>query len=309
MIATVTLNPAVDYTVSLADALKTGEVNRTRNARITAGGKGINVSYILHQLHENTRIYGFLAGNTGDMIASQVSSLDLDADWIWLTRQNNRINVKIETSEAVTELNGKGIAAVDDDYTMLLEKLRIYGENDIIVLAGSIPAGAQPTQYGQIMRALAGSGVRFAVDAEGDALAAALPCRPYVVKPNLPELCGFFGVSITDWQAAMPYLTRLQAMGARNVLLSMAEEGAMLLDENRVFWRLSAPHGKMMNTVGAGDSMLAGFLAATEKHLPYSETLRWGVAAGSATAYSEWLADETKIKELLTKTDAPIQIS
>lgn len=305
MIATVTLNPAVDYTACIAKPLEKGMVNRTASEHITAGGKGINVSYVLHELHEDTCIYGFSAGAVGAMLRAQVLSWGIRADWLELEGQNNRINLKIEESGVVTELNVTGVSVPAEQIANLAEKLRVYGENDIIVLAGSIPRGADSRLYADIMAVLHENGVRFAVDAEGEPLRAVLPYHPFVVKPNLPELCGLFGVEITRWQEAVSYGRKLQQMGAENVLLSLGGDGALLLTADGAVWRLDAPHSEVVNTVGAGDSMLAGFLAGAAKGWAMADCLRLGVAAGSATAFAPWLANAEQIEELLNKLPYP----
>lgn len=305
MIATVTMNPAVDYTALISKPLEKGMVNRTASEHITAGGKGINVSYILHELGAETCIYGYTAGAVGAMLRAQILSWGIRGEWLELDGQNNRINLKIEEDGVVTELNGTGVFVPTQQMEKLMEKLRVYGESDIIVLAGSIPRGASPTLYADIMEELGGCGVRFAVDAEGEPLRAVLPHHPFVVKPNLPELCGLFGAEITNRQEAIPYGRKMQEMGAENVLLSLGGEGALLFTAEGKVLRLDAPHSDAVNTVGAGDSMLAGFLAGAAKGMAMADCLRLGVAAGSATAFSPWLANAEQIENLLKKLPYP----
>jgi len=308
MIATVTMNPAVDYTVSLADTLQKNAVNRTDHERITAGGKGVNVSLILHQLDIPTTVYGYLSGTTGSMISEQLQRTQIPTDWIQVPNQMNRINLKIRENGSVTELNGRGVAITAQDTDKLLQKLRRYGDGDFIVLAGSIPAGSPATHYAEIMTALEETGVRFAVDVAGEPLREALQCKPFVVKPNLPELCNLFDVEIETWWDALPYGKKLQEMGAENVLLSLGGDGALLFTAEDRVWHLSAPHGDVKNAVGAGDSMLGGFLAAAATGKELTEALRMGIAAGSATAFSEWIADRSSIENILRRLPAPTEL-
>lgn len=310
MIATVTMNPAVDYTVLLETPLMHNNVNRTSHERITAGGKGVNVSLILQQLEIPTTVYGYLSGTTGTMIAEQLLRTQIPTDWIRVPNQMNRINLKVKEDHAVTELNGRGVSVSPAETEMLLEKLRKYGDGDYIVLAGSVPAGAPATHYADVMQALGDSGVRFAVDAEGETLREALAMHPFVVKPNLRELCSLFDDdgSIDTWWDALPYGKKLIEWGAQNALLSLGGEGALLFTDNGRVWHLSAPHGQVKNAVGSGDAMLGGFLAACAKGQPLTEALRMGIAAGSATAFSEWIANRSQMDNLLRTLPEPTEL-
>ncbi len=301
MLVTVTLNPAVDYTIQLNAPLRYDSVNRTTGERITAGGKGINVSYIAKQFHVPTTIYTFAAGLTGTMLQDFLQEMELPTQAIQLEGQMNRINVKVEETGAVTELNGRGITVSSSALAQLTKLLRQYGKDDIIVLAGRIPAGAKKTIYADMMEELSSTDVRFAIDTEGSALRATLPYHPFVVKPNLPELSALFSVPLRDWKEALPYCRKLKDMGAQNVLLSLAEEGALLLADDGKEYRMAVPEGNLVNAVGAGDAMLAGFLCACMEGKNREEALRYGVAAGSATAYAPWLANEQQIQNLLTQ--------
>ena len=308
MIATVTMNPAVDYTVLLEEPLVLNTVNRTSHERITAGGKGVNVSLVLQQLQIPTTVYGYLSGTTGTMIAEQLQRTQIPTDWIVLPNQMNRINLKVKEHTAVTELNGRGISVSAADTGLLVDKLRKYGDGDYIVLAGSVPAGAPASHYADIMRALADTGVRFAVDAEGEALREALKEHPFVVKPNLRELCSVFGTEIETWWDALPYGRQMIEMGAENVLLSLGADGALLFSKEQRIWHLSAPHGEVKNAVGSGDSMLGGFLAGCASGRDLTEALRIGIAAGSATAFSEWIATRSRMDNLLKGLPAPTEL-
>ncbi len=310
MIATVTMNPAVDYTVLLETPLMHNNVNRTSHERITAGGKGVNVSLILQQLEIPTTVYGYLSGTTGTMIAEQLLRTQIPTDWIKVPNQMNRINLKVKEDHAVTELNGRGVSVSPAETEMLLEKLRKYGDGDYIVLAGSVPAGAPATHYADVMQALGDSGVRFAVDAEGETLREALAMHPFVVKPNLQELCSLFDDdgSIDTWWDALPYGKKLIEWGAQNALLSLGGEGALLFTDNGRVWHLSAPHGQVKNAVGSGDAMLGGFLAACAKGQSLTEALRMGIAAGSATAFSEWIANRSQMDNLLRTLPEPTEL-
>lgn len=310
MIATVTMNPAVDYTVLLETPLMHNNVNRTSHERITAGGKGVNVSLILQQLEIPTTVYGYLSGTTGTMIAEQLLRTQIPTDWIKVPNQMNRINLKVKEDHAVTELNGRGVSVSPAETEMLLEKLRKYGDGDYIVLAGSVPAGAPATHYADVMQALGDSGVRFAVDAEGETLREALAMHPFVVKPNLRELCSLFDDdgSIDTWWDALPYGKKLIEWGAQNALLSLGGEGALLFTDNGRVWHLSAPHGQVKNAVRSGDAMLGGFLAACAKGQPLTEALRMGIAAGSATAFSEWIANRSQMDNLLRTLPEPTEL-
>ena len=310
MIATVTMNPAVDYTVSLEAALMHNDVNRTSQERITAGGKGVNVSLILQQLEIPTTVYGYLSGTTGSMIAEQLHRTQIPTDWINVPNQMNRINLKVKEDHAVTELNGRGVSISPAETELLLKKLSKYGDGDYIVLAGSVPAGSPPSHYADVMTALGDSGVRFAVDAEGETLRQALRCHPFVVKPNLRELCSLFDDdgTIDTWWDALPYGRKLIEWGAQNALLSLGAEGALLFTEAGRVWHLSAPHGQVKNAVGSGDAMLGGFLAGCAQGKPLTEALRMGIAAGSATAFSEWIANRSQMDNLLRTLPEPTEL-
>lgn len=296
MIATVTLNPAVDYTVSLTHPMQKDAVNRTATEQLTPGGKGINVSVILQRLGIDTIVHGLLAGMTGQMIDHAIRNLHLPAQWLTLSEGSNRINIKLTDTDGTTEVNGSGIALHETVLQSLIAQLQTYGKGDIIVLAGSIPKGARTSLYGNIMEQLQHTGAQFAIDAEGETLRKALPYQPLIIKPNLSELCNLFAISsITTNADLLHYAKQLQNMGARNVLISLGGEGAFLLTERAQHYRMSAPQGTPQSTVGAGDSMLAGWLAGYTKGYSANDCLRMGIACGSATAFSPWLAEKETI--------------
>lgn len=295
MIYTVTFNPAVDL-VMRTDGLKGGEVNRARSEELMFGGKGINVSLVLRELGVESVALGFVAGFTGEAIEQGVRSAGVKTDFIRLESGFSRINVKIK-AESETELNGTGPDIPDSALEELLARLDGLCEGDTLVLAGSVPPSMPADIYERILARLSGRGIRAAVDAQGELLRDVLKYRPYLIKPNDRELGELFGVEINGAAQAREYAARLQAQGARNVLVSMAEKGAVLLDEGGGEHFCAACTGQVRNSVGAGDSMLAGFLAGAQRG--FDEALRLGTAAGGATAFSDCLAVREDIERLL----------
>lgn len=299
MIYTVTFNPALDYVVRM-DELALGQVNRTVSEDVQLGGKGINVSWVLRELgHENVAL-GFVAGFTGKAIEDGLAAKGVATDFIHLPAGLTRINVKLKAGEE-TEINGKGPDISAEALEELLHKLDALGEGDVLVLAGSIPASMPSDVYESILARLEGKKVLCAVDATRDLLVNVLKYRPFVIKPNNHELGEIFGRTLTTEEEIRECAAKLQEQGARNVLVSMAGDGAMLLDENGVCHRLAAHKGKVKNSVGAGDSMVAGFLAGYLDSGDYEQALRVGSAAGSATAFSDVLATRPEIEALLNK--------
>lgn len=299
MIYTVTFNPALDYVVRM-DELALGQVNRTVSEDVQLGGKGINVSWVLRELgHENVAL-GFVAGFTGKAIEDGLAAKGVATDFIHLPAGLTRINVKLKAGEE-TEINGKGPDISAEALEALLHKLDALGEGDVLVLAGSIPASMPSDVYESILARLEGKKVLCAVDATRDLLVNVLKYRPFVIKPNNHELGEIFGRTLTTDEEIRECAAKLQEQGARNVLVSMAGDGAMLLDENGVCHRLAAHKGKVKNSVGAGDSMVAGFLAGYLDIGDYEQALRVGSAAGSATAFSDVLATRPEIEALLNK--------
>lgn len=299
MIYTVTFNPSLDYIVSV-DGFKLGLTNRTDSELILPGGKGINVSTILNNLGIPSTALGFVAGFTGEEIVREVEKLGIPSDFIQIPEGISRINVKLKSIDG-TEINGMGPKIAADKVEELMRKLDVLGEGDVLVLAGSIPASMPDDMYSRIMERLEGRGVLFFVDATGDLLRNVLKYHPFLIKPNNHELGELFGVRITVREEAVPYAVKLQEMGARNVLVSMAGEGAVLVAENGEVHSAPAPKGTLVNAVGSGDSMVAGFLAGWMERKDYRHAFYMGVAAGSASAFSENLASKTEILELYEK--------
>lgn len=301
MIYTVTFNPAIDYVVWL-DRLEPGSINRARQELIQFGGKGINVSVVLGNLGVDNRALGFLAGFTGQAVEQGLAQMGVQTDFIHLEAGVTRINVKIKGGEE-TELNGRGPDIDPAALGQLFEKLDGLAGPDVLVLAGSIPASLPSDVYEQIMARLDGKGVRVVVDAEGELLSKVLRYRPFLIKPNNLELGGIFGRELHTQEEIRACAAALQERGARNVLVSMAGDGAILLDEQGGFHQIAAPQGTVRNSVGAGDSMVAGFLAGFLQSGSFEQALRMGAATGSATAFSDGLATRETVEGLLRQME------
>lgn len=297
MIYTLTLNPAIDYVMTLPDFCE-GAVNRSTEEEIFFGGKGINVSIILNRLGISSTALGFTAGFTGEAIEQGLSEQGIAADFIRLASGNSRINVKLRYQHE-TEINGSGPSVSQTDLDRLFQKMNAIQSGDILVLAGSVPNSLPSDIYEQILSHLYDKGILFAVDAAGNLLTNVLKYRPFLIKPNHIELGEIFRTEITNPQQAVKYATELQRQGAVNVLVSMAEQGCVLLDEKGNVTAVKAPTGTVINSVGAGDSMLAGFIAGYLNRSDYAYALALGTAAGSATAFSKDLADKELIECLL----------
>ncbi len=293
MIYTVTFNPSLDYIVSVED-FKTGTTNRTSSELILPGGKGLNVSMVLGNLGLENTAFGFAAGFTGAEIVRRVEEMGVKADFIPVPGGISRINLKLKSIEG-TEINGCGPVIGKDALEQLLEKLAVLGEGDVLVLAGSIPRSVPDDIYGEILRRLSGKAVLTVVDAERELLVKVLEYHPFLVKPNNHELGEIFGVELADREAVIPYAKRLREMGAGNVLVSLAGEGAILAAEDGNIYEAPAPKGKLINGVGAGDSMVAGFLAGWMRKKDYRYAFHMGMAAGSASAFSEFLATREEV--------------
>ena len=296
MVYTVTFNPAVDYVVR-ADDITVGSVNRTRGEKIYFGGKGINVSMVLAELGVKSKALGFVAGFTGEAIEKGIAESGVDADFVHLERGFSRINVKIK-SECETELNGQGPAIDDKALGELFAKLDDISDGDTIVLAGSIPGSMPADIYERILERLQDRKVKAVVDATKDLLLNVLKYKPYLIKPNNHELGEMFGVTLKTTDEIAEYAKKLKDMGAQNVLISMAGDGALLIDENGRTHICGVCRGTVKNSVGAGDSMVAGFIAGSSGG-DYEYALKLGTAAGGATAFSDGLAEKELIFELL----------
>ena len=299
MIYTVTFNPSLDYIVSI-DNFQLGKTNRTTAELMLPGGKGLNVSTVLQNLGIENTALGFTAGFVGEELKRLAKQTGYHCDFIDIPKGVSRINVKMKDFDG-TEINGMGPVVDGPALDALMKKLEQLGEGDTLVLAGSIPAGMPKTIYRDILEKLQGRGIRFVVDATGELLLNVLEFQPFLVKPNNHELGELFGVSLTTKASVVPYAKKLQEMGAMNVLVSTAGEGAVLADALGNEHFLDAPKGILVNAVGAGDSMVAGFLAGLEEACDYAHAMKLAVAAGSASAFSELLATGAEIKALYEK--------
>lgn len=296
MIYTVTFNPSLDYVVTVPE-LGVGKVNRSSSERIVPGGKGVNVSMVLSNLGVDNKAIGFAAGFTGDVFKKLLKEKGLNSDFITLDEGTTRINVKLQ-SEEETEVNCQGPMVSSQYIGVLYEKLDYLDGEDYLVLAGSIPDTMPSSAYMDILQRLQGKDIKFIVDATGDLLLNVLPYKPFLIKPNNLELGAMFGVEINDREDVIKYGKLLMEKGARNVLVSRSKDGAILLAEDGNIYESEAPTGEVKNSVGAGDSMLAGFLAGYIDSGDYKKALHMGICAGSASAFSEDLATKAEVTEL-----------
>lgn len=296
MIYTVTFNPAVDYVVH-SDELMVGSVNRSEKEEIYFGGKGINVSMVLGELGIKSKALGFVAGFTGDAIEKGITDKGVCSDFVKLDKGFSRINVKIKAKDE-TELNGRGPDILKEDVDKLFKKLDEISDGDTVVLAGSIPGSLPSDIYERILERLETKKVRAVVDATKELLMNVLKYKPFLIKPNNFELGEMFGTELKTDDEIVAYAGKLKDMGAVNVLVSMAGDGAILLDENGRVHKCGVCKGTVKNSVGAGDSMVAGFLAGCETG-DYEYALKLGTAAGGATAFSDGLANRELVYELL----------
>lgn len=294
MVYTVTLNPSLDYHLYLP-SLSVGNVHRAQHTGITFGGKGINVSVILTRLGIPNTALGFVAGFTGDELCARLNEAGVQQDMIRLENGHTRINVKLHASDE-TEINAAGATVTPDAMEVLLGKLGSLNSGDALVLSGSIPPSLPIDVYGKIMAHMRNKGIRCVVDAEGDALLATLPYAPFLIKPNLHELSMLVGERLKTDAEIISAARGLQARGAQNVLVSLGARGAILLDADGGCHIAPAFDGDPVNTVGAGDSMVAGFLAGLPEG--YASALRMGLAAGGATACAEGLGEKETILAL-----------
>ena len=297
MIYTVTFNPAIDYVVRMDGDLLPGMTNRSSSEEYYFGGKGINVSMVLAELGLKSTALGFVAGFTGRAIVEGVQAAGIESDFIQLKEGISRINVKLKATEE-TEINAQGPKIDDEAQKELFDKLSKLVEGDVLILAGSIPNSLPDDVYEKILSMLDGKGIEFVVDATKDLLTNVLKYHPFLIKPNNFELGEIVGKVLTNDDEIYDGALKLQEMGARNVLISMAGAGAMLVDENGNRYRIGVPKGQVRNSVGAGDSMVAGFVAGYMKTKNYETALKMGTAAGSATAFSDGLAKAADIEAL-----------
>ena len=297
MINTITLNPSLDYIVKV-DSFKVDSLNRIEEERIYAGGKGINVSIVLKNLGVENTALGYVAGFTGDEILRQIENHGVNCDFVKLEKGFSRINVKLK-SDGETEINGSGPEITEDDLKILYEKLSNLTKDDYLILSGSIPTSVPDDIYENIMNSLLSAGVEFIVDATKELLLKVLKYKPFLIKPNHHELAEMFNVELKNDEDIIKYGKKLQEMGAKNVLISMAGDGAILLPENGEAIKREVPKGILKNSVGAGDSMVAGFLCGYLKNKDIDEAFKMGIATGSASAFSEELATEDEVYKLL----------
>lgn len=299
MIYTVTFNPSLDYIVSVRN-FEEGSVNRASDEMILPGGKGINVSIVLNNLGMESHLLGFIAGFTGKEIERMVSDDGCISEFIKVDNGFSRINVKMR-SEKESEINGIGPAISNSEMTQLLDKLDKLKEGDVLVLAGSIPASIPDTIYYDIMKMLSDRKIMIVVDATKDLLLNVLPLHPFLIKPNKQELAEMMNLENLSKEDIVKNAFELQKRGARNVLVSMAGEGAILVTEDGNVYSSAAHKGNVVNSVGAGDSMVAGFIYGYLKNKDYKEAFETGLCAGSASAFSQNLATKEQVEELLIK--------
>jgi 1-phosphofructokinase len=294
MIYTLTLNPSVDYMVEL-DGFQLGELNRSINETKFPGGKGINVSRVLKQYGITSKALGFNGGFTGKYIDDYLLNEEIETDFVKV-REDTRINIKLKTDQE-TEINANGPEITENDFEILKEKIKQLSTNDHLVLAGSVPGTLPESTYEELVKICTENGSEFVVDAEGDLLKIVLPYHPFLIKPNHHELGRLFQRSITSCEAVIPYGKKLIEMGAKNVIVSLADKGAVFINKELTLMA-NTPKGAVKNSVGAGDSMVAGFIAKYLETFNFTEAFRYSVASGSATAFSMGLCTKDKIEEL-----------
>lgn len=297
MIYTVTFNPALDY-VMILDKLSEGEMNRAKETKLLVGGKGINVSLVLQNLGYESTALGYIAGFTGQEIKKRLEAEGLSTEFIELKDGNSRINVKVK-AEMETELNANGPSITREDVDVLLDKLDCLKDGDYLVLAGSIPSSLPDTIYETIMQRVSDRDIRVVVDATGVLLMRVLKYQPFLIKPNKAELAELYGRELRTRQEIIEAAGWLKKQGAKNVLVSLAGEGAVLLDETGKIYDKQAIQGTIVNSVGAGDSMVAGFLAGFLERGEYEYAMRVGMSAGSASAFSSELATRAQVDKLM----------
>ena len=296
MIYTVTLNPSIDYVVE-TDKLKIGEVNRANKEELYPGGKGINVSLMLNELQAENTALGFLGGFIGEYIENTLASKGVNTEFIKLEEGFSRINLKIK-NEVETEINGKGPHISEEKLQLLYKKIEKLKDEDILVLCGSIPKSLSNTLYQDIISMVAKKNVKVIVDATSKLLLNTLKYNPFLIKPNIHELEEIFDTKIDCIDSTIFYATKLKDMGAENVLISMGKDGALLIDSKGKIYLSNAPYGDVVNTVGSGDSMVAGFISGYLKTKDYKEALKLGASCGSATAFSSGIGEKKLIDTL-----------
>lgn len=299
MICTLTLNPSLDYIVTV-DHFQVGATNRTSDDFILPGGKGINVSIVLKNMGLENQAYGFLAGFTGRALESMVEKAGINAEFLWVEKGDTRINVKLR-SDQETEINGRGPQITEADVEKLLVKLEALQAGDTLIISGAIPATLPQTLYRDIMERLQGKGIRIVVDATRELLLNVLPLHPFLIKPNQHEIEEMFHVTLETLDDIEAYARKLQEQGAVNVLVSMGGDGALLLDENGKRHYAPAPRGVLKNSVGAGDSMVAGFMTGYLNTGDYDTAFKTGVCTGSASAFSDLLATREEVEALMAE--------
>lgn len=299
MINTITLNPSIDYIINV-DNFNVGIVNRSEKEDVYAGGKGINVSIVLKNLEVENRALGFIGGFTGEQIEKIVREHGVNSEFIKLKSGLSRINVKLKSNEE-TEINGMGPEITDYDVRQLYHTLSDMEDGDFLILAGSIPKSLPNDIYEKIMKDFQHKNIKFVVDATKELLLNVLKYKPFLIKPNHHELGEMFNVKLSSIEDITIYAKKLQELGAKNVVISMAGDGALLITEDGEVTKINAPKGKLINSVGAGDSMVAGFLAGYCRTKDLREAFKMAVATGSASAFSEGLATKEKVEELLAQ--------
>jgi 1-phosphofructokinase len=297
MIHTLTLNPSVDYVVELED-LQMGGLNRTKRESTFPGGKGINVSRVLNEFDVNSTALGFIGGFTGKYIEEYLISEKIITNFVKV-KEDSRINIKLKT-EQETEINANGPAITESHFEQLKQIIHQLTQNDLLVMAGSIPSTLPETTYQELAEICRNNQTEFVVDAEGGLLTKVLPFQPFLIKPNHHELGELFSASIKTCEEAVPLGKKLIEMGAKNVIVSLAGDGAVFINKDRVMFA-NVPIGKVKNSVGAGDSMVAGFLAEYQRTGNLTEAFRFSVASGSATAFSLGLCKKESVNELLNQ--------
>lgn len=299
VIYTVTFNPSLDYIVSVKD-FRPGMTNRTSSELMLAGGKGINVSIVLGNLGIKSTALGFIAGFTGDEIVRRLHNSGINSEFIKINDGISRINIKLKSIDG-TEINGQGPHIDSSHIEQLMNRLRRLESGDVLVLAGSIPAGISDNIYKDIMDMLKDKGVQIVVDATSRLLTNVLEYKPFFIKPNQHELGDIFNVTLNTQEEVIPYALELKKMGVVNVCVSMGGKGAILVADDGNVYKAKAPDGILKNSVGAGDSLVAGFLSGWIEKKDYEYAFRKGVATGSASAFSERLATNGEVNGLIGK--------